>query len=95
MMTCYMQASGSRNQVRRRKRERKRDKPLQSMYHQQTEEAADIQKNIQRLEIVGLKDSTEALTIAAQEQSSWHKWSAWHTGTSVLATGWKCQGQTQ
>ncbi len=45
------------------------DKPLHSMYHRQIEEVADIGKSYQWLERAGLKDSTEALIIAAQEQA--------------------------
>ncbi len=39
------------------------------MYHRQMEEVADIGKSYQWLERAGLKDSTEALIIAAQEQA--------------------------
>ena len=39
------------------------------MYHQQTEEVADITKSYQWLEKAGLKDSTEELIMAAQEQA--------------------------
>lgn len=46
-----------------------RDKPLYGMYHRQIEEVADIKKSYQWLEKAGLKDSTEALIMAAQEQA--------------------------
>ena len=46
-----------------------RDKPLHGMYHRQIEEVADIKKSYQWLEKAGLKDSTEALIMAAQEQA--------------------------
>jgi len=39
------------------------------MYHRQTEEVNDIEKSCQWLEKSGLKDSTEALIMAAQEQA--------------------------
>ncbi|TWW69252.1 hypothetical protein D4764_18G0000580 [Takifugu flavidus] len=39
------------------------------MDHRQTEEVADIEKTYQWLEKAGLKDSTEALLMAAQEQA--------------------------
>ncbi|KAF7640632.1 hypothetical protein LDENG_00028300 [Lucifuga dentata] len=42
-------------------------KPLNGMYHRQT--VADITKSYQWLEKAGLKDSTEALIMAAQEQA--------------------------
>uniref|UniRef100_A0A8C4WGB1 Reverse transcriptase domain-containing protein n=1 Tax=Gopherus evgoodei TaxID=1825980 RepID=A0A8C4WGB1_9SAUR len=45
------------------------DKILHGMYHRQIAEVADIGKSYQRLERAGLKDSTEALIIAAQEQA--------------------------
>ena len=47
----------------------RKDKPLHSMYHRQTEELVDVNKSFLRLEIAGLKDSTEVLIIAAQEQA--------------------------
>ena len=43
-----------------------KDKPLHRMYHQQIEEVIDIKKFFQLVEKAGLKDSTEALTMAAQ-----------------------------
>ncbi len=46
-----------------------RDKLLHSMYHCQIEEVADIKKFYQWLEKAGLKDSTKALIMAAQEQA--------------------------
>lgn len=46
-----------------------KDKPLHGMYHRQIEEVADIEKTYQWLEKAGLKDSTEALIMAAQEQA--------------------------
>ena len=46
-----------------------RDKPLHGMYHRQIEEVADIEKTYQWLEKAGLRDSTEALIMAAQEQA--------------------------
>ncbi len=39
------------------------------MYHCQIEEVADIKKSCQWLEKAGLKDSAEALIMAAQEQA--------------------------
>lgn len=45
-----------------------RDEPLHGMYHRQMEEVADIKKSYQSLKKAGLKDSTEALIMAAQEQ---------------------------
>ncbi len=39
------------------------------MFHQPTEEVADSGKSYQWLERAGLKDSTEALLITAQEQT--------------------------
>uniref|UniRef100_A0A3B5PPD0 Reverse transcriptase domain-containing protein n=1 Tax=Xiphophorus maculatus TaxID=8083 RepID=A0A3B5PPD0_XIPMA len=45
------------------------DKPLHGMYHQQITQVADISKSYQWLEKAGLKDSTEALILAAQEQA--------------------------
>ena len=39
------------------------------MYRRQIEEVADIEKSYQWLEKVGLKDSTEALIMATQEQT--------------------------
>ena len=45
------------------------DKPLHGMYHLQTEEMADIRKTYQWLEKDGLKDSTETLIMAAEEQA--------------------------
>ena len=39
------------------------------MYHQQIEDVADIEKSYQWLEKADLKDSTEALIMAAQEQA--------------------------
>jgi len=47
----------------------KKDKPLHSMYHRQIEVVPDIEKSYQWLEKAGLKDSTEALNVAAQEQA--------------------------
>ncbi|KAF7652027.1 hypothetical protein LDENG_00102410 [Lucifuga dentata] len=44
-------------------------KPLHGMYYQQIEGVADIMKSYQWLEKAGLKDSTEALIMAAQEQA--------------------------
>ena len=38
------------------------------MDHHQTEEVADIRKTYQWMEKAGLKDSTEALIMAAEEQ---------------------------
>ena len=46
-----------------------KDKPLHGMYHRQTEEVNDIEKSCQWLEKSGLKYSTEALIMAAQEQA--------------------------
>jgi len=43
--------------------------PLHGMYHQQIQGVADIAKSYQLLEKAGLKHSTDALIIAAQEQS--------------------------
>ena len=43
--------------------------PPHGMYHRQIEEVADIKKSYQWLEKAGLKDSTEALIMAAQEQA--------------------------
>ena len=45
------------------------DKPLHSMYYSKIEEVADIGKTYQCLEKAGLKDSTEALIMVAQEQA--------------------------
>uniref|UniRef100_A0A7N8XHF5 Reverse transcriptase domain-containing protein n=1 Tax=Mastacembelus armatus TaxID=205130 RepID=A0A7N8XHF5_9TELE len=45
------------------------DKPLHGMYHRQIQEVADIEKSYRWLEKAGLKDSTEALIVAAQEQA--------------------------
>ena len=45
------------------------DKPLHGMYHRQIKEVADIRKSYQWLEKAGLKESTEALFMAAQEQA--------------------------
>ncbi|TWW62748.1 hypothetical protein D4764_04G0013950 [Takifugu flavidus] len=42
---------------------------MHGMYHQQIEEVADIEKTYQWLTKAGLKDSTEALIMAAQEQA--------------------------
>jgi len=39
------------------------------MYHRQIEEVADIEKSHQWPEKAGLRDSTEALIMAAQEQA--------------------------
>ena len=39
------------------------------MYHQQIEGAADVEKSYQWLGKAGLRDSTEALIMAAQEQA--------------------------
>ncbi|KAK7877546.1 hypothetical protein WMY93_031734 [Mugilogobius chulae] len=44
------------------------DKSLHGMYHRNTE-VADLKKSYQWLERAGLKDSTEALILAAQEQA--------------------------
>ncbi|TWW67382.1 hypothetical protein D4764_02G0004230 [Takifugu flavidus] len=46
-----------------------KDKPMHGMYHRQIEEVADIEKTYQWLTKAGLKDSTEALIMAAQEQA--------------------------
>ena len=45
------------------------DKPLHGMYHRNITEVADLKKSYQWLERAGLKDSTEALIMAAQEQA--------------------------
>ncbi|XP_051931065.1 uncharacterized protein LOC127607055 [Hippocampus zosterae] len=45
------------------------DKPLHGMYHRTITEVADLKKSYQWLERTGLKDSTEALILAAQEQA--------------------------
>ncbi|KAK7877340.1 hypothetical protein WMY93_031944 [Mugilogobius chulae] len=45
------------------------DKPLHGMYHRNITEVADLKKSYQWLERAGLKDSTEALILAAQEQA--------------------------
>ncbi|XP_055368940.1 uncharacterized protein LOC129604854 [Betta splendens] len=45
------------------------DKPLHGMYHRNITEVADLNKSYQWLERAGLKDSTEALILAAQEQA--------------------------
>ena len=45
------------------------DKPLYGMYHRQIEEVADIRKTYQWLEKAGLKHSTEALIMTAEEQA--------------------------
>lgn len=45
------------------------DKPLHGAYHRNITEVADIKKSYQWLERAGLKDSTEALILAAQEQA--------------------------
>lgn len=52
----------------RKGREREK-KPLQCVYHQETEDVADVMKTYQWLEKSGLKDNTEALTMEAQEQA--------------------------
>ena len=44
-------------------------KALHGMYHRQISEVADLGKSYQWLEKAGLKDSTEALIMAAQEQA--------------------------
>ncbi|XP_051920732.1 uncharacterized protein LOC127600296 isoform X1 [Hippocampus zosterae] len=44
-------------------------KPLHGMYHRTITEVADLKKSYQWLERAGLKDSTEALILAAQEQA--------------------------
>ncbi|TWW69211.1 hypothetical protein D4764_18G0000170 [Takifugu flavidus] len=46
-----------------------KDKPMHGMYHRQIEEVADIEKTYQWVTKAGLKDSTEALLMAAQEQA--------------------------
>ncbi|TWW61002.1 hypothetical protein D4764_05G0010920 [Takifugu flavidus] len=46
-----------------------KDKPMHGMYHRQIEEVADIEKTYQWLTKAGLKDSTEALLMAVQEQA--------------------------
>ena len=48
---------------------RRKDKLLHGMYHRQIEEVADVEKCYQWLQKAGLKDSTEALIMAAQEQA--------------------------
>ena len=45
------------------------DKPLHGMYYRQIEEVADFGKSYQWVEKAGLKSSTEALIMAAQEQA--------------------------
>ncbi|KAM9816571.1 carbohydrate sulfotransferase 6 isoform X4 [Syngnathus typhle] len=45
------------------------DKPLHGMYHRQISEVAYVKKSYQWLEKARLKDSTEALIMAAQEQA--------------------------
>ncbi|XP_024121103.1 uncharacterized protein LOC112142083 [Oryzias melastigma] len=45
------------------------DKPLHGMYHRTITDVADIKKSYQWLERAGLQDSTEALILAAQEQT--------------------------
>ena len=45
------------------------DKPLHGMYHRNITEVAAIKKSYQWLDRAGLKDSTEALIMAAQEQA--------------------------
>ncbi|XP_051929435.1 uncharacterized protein LOC127605701 [Hippocampus zosterae] len=45
------------------------DKSLHGMYHRTITEVADLKKSYQWLERAGLKDSTEALILAAQEQA--------------------------
>ncbi|XP_051916213.1 uncharacterized protein LOC127597287 isoform X2 [Hippocampus zosterae] len=45
------------------------DKGLHGMYHRTITEVADLKKSYQWLERAGLKDSTEALILAAQEQA--------------------------
>lgn len=45
------------------------DKLLHGMYHQEIEEVADIKKSNWWLNKAGLKDSTEPLTMAAQEKA--------------------------
>ncbi|TWW67217.1 hypothetical protein D4764_02G0002580 [Takifugu flavidus] len=44
-------------------------KPMHGMYHRQIEEVADIEKTYQWLTKAGLKDGTEAVLMAAQEQA--------------------------
>ena len=66
-----MNASGSRNPVRRRNKKRDHHggtSPPHGTYHQQTEDVADIKKTYQWLERAGLRDSTEAVIMAAREQ---------------------------
>ncbi|KAL4005205.1 hypothetical protein ACER0C_004918 [Sarotherodon galilaeus] len=46
-----------------------KDRSLHGMYHRQIAEVADIQKSYQILDKAGLKDSTEALILAVQEQA--------------------------
>ncbi|TWW65015.1 hypothetical protein D4764_22G0006620 [Takifugu flavidus] len=46
-----------------------KDKPLHGIYHRQIEKVADIEKTYQWLTKAGLKDSIEALLMAAQEQA--------------------------
>lgn len=46
-----------------------KDKPLHGLYHRQIVEVADITKSYQWLEKAGLKDRTETLILAAQEQT--------------------------
>ena len=45
------------------------DKPLHGMYHRNITEVTDTRKSYQWLERAGLKDSIEALTIAAKKQA--------------------------
>ncbi|CAJ1059649.1 uncharacterized protein LOC127604228 [Xyrichtys novacula] len=45
------------------------EKTLLGMYHRQIAEVADMSKSYQWLERAGLKDSTEALIMGAQEQA--------------------------
>lgn len=45
------------------------DMILYGMYHRQIAEVADVGKSYQWLKNAGLKDCTEALTVAAQEQT--------------------------
>ena len=47
----------------------RQDKPLHGMYHRNITKVADINKSYQWLERAGLKDSTEALIMAAQEKA--------------------------
>lgn len=49
------------------------DKALHGFYHCQFEEVADVRKSYQWLKKTGLKDSTEALIMAAQETSYEYK----------------------